>query len=71
MKRLKVPKRIQEALNGATNYRLKRGKRHIRIFVNDRFVGIAPHCVSGDGHSDGYGQDNVIAQIKRARKVSG
>lgn len=64
-KRLKVPKKIAQALEAVGNYRLHRGKRHIHIYVNGQFTAIAPHCVSGDGERFGHSLGNVLAQIKR------
>lgn len=64
-KRLKIPKRVKKALEAVGNYRLRRGKRHIHVFVNGHFAGVTPHCVSGDGQVLGHAENNVIAQIKR------
>jgi len=65
-KQLKLPKLVRKELEAVGNYRLRRGKRHIHIYVKDRFIGIAPHCVSGDGQTSGYAIGNVVAQIRRA-----
>jgi hypothetical protein len=65
-RRLKIPKRVRQELEAVGNYRLRRGKRHIHIYVNEQFVAIAPHCVSGDGQTSGYAIGNVLAQIRRA-----
>lgn len=70
-KRLKVPKKVAQALEAVGNYRLRRGKRHIHIYVNGQFAGITPHCVSGDGEPFGKTLNNTQSQIKRLGGLNG
>ena len=67
-KHLKIPKPIQQALDEVDDYRLERGSKHIRIFVGGMFAGIVPGSVRGDGQAKGFGQKNVVAQIRRAAR---
>lgn len=64
-KRLKIPKRIKQELEAVGYYRLRRGKRHIHIIVNEQLAGVTPHCFSGDGQINRTAENNVIARIRR------
>jgi len=65
-----LPKKIQAVLTEIGDcWRLDEGKKHIRIFVNDTFAGIAPMKCRGDGNSrDRRSELNIIAQIRRAAR---
>ena len=63
-----VPKRIMEALEASGDYSIRRGKRHLRLYVKGEFVGVTPHCVSGDGRTRVTAELNVLASIKRASR---
>lgn len=63
-----VPKPIMNALEATGDFKIKRGKRHLLFYVKDRFCGIAPLCVSGDGTGRPRAMQNVLSQIRRASR---
>lgn len=64
-KPLKISKRVRKELEKVGGYRVSRGGRHIKIYVDNTLVGISPSCLSGDGQTSGYAENNVIATIRR------
>lgn len=61
-----IPKPIMNALEATGDFTMKRGRRHIHLYVKGQFCGIVPLCVSGDGMSRYRPGRNVIAAIRRA-----
>jgi hypothetical protein len=68
-KSMKLPKRIQAALDEVKHYRIEAGGRHIRIFVNEALTGVVPFRTRGDGQDAGRATFNVVAQIRRAARM--
>lgn len=65
---MRLSKHIQQALDDCGKpWSLRRGSRHLKIIVGDRFAGILPR--SGAGSTANIrAEKNVVAQIKRAAK---
>jgi hypothetical protein len=62
--RVWVPAPIQQALTDTgLPYRIDKGTKHLKIFVDNHMVGILP--LNG-GDERGRGQLNIIAQIRRS-----
>ena len=64
---MKLPSEIQTALLQCADYSVERGKKHTKIFVSGRLVGVLP----GHGFQDKFNVRatlNVRAQILRAAK---
>lgn len=64
-KPLKISKRIRRELEKVGGYRVTRGGRHFKIYVDNTLVGISPSSLTGDGQTSGYAENNVIATIRR------
>jgi hypothetical protein len=67
--RIKLPKRVKQALEQVGSYRLEQGGKHVRIYVNEVLAGIVPHGVRGDGEIPGRAMLNVVSQIRRAGRA--
>lgn len=63
-----VPKMVMTALEATGDFALKRGKKHIHLYVKGQFCGIVPLCVQGDGMSRFHACRNVVASIRRAAR---
>lgn len=63
---MRLSKDVQRALEESGQpWRIDKGSNHLKIIVNDQFVGILPN----KGHGPAYrAQKNTIAQIRRAAK---
>lgn len=61
---MSVPSKVREALEAKGRpWEIVEGKRHNKIKIDGRLVGILPRTFGDEG---GRGQKNVIAQIRRA-----
>jgi len=67
--RIKLPKRIQQALSEVDKWRLDTSGKTVRIYVNEILAGVVPHNTRGDGQDNGRALFNVVAQIRRAARV--
>jgi hypothetical protein len=63
----RLPKPVQDALDDLGRpYEVEQGKRHRKIKVEGRLVGIVP--LQACDADNGRGMKNVVAQIRRAGK---
>jgi ATP-dependent protease HslVU (ClpYQ) peptidase subunit len=63
---MRLSKDVQRALDECGQpWRIDKGSRHLKIIVNEKFVGILP--IKGSGPAI-RADKNIVAQIRRAAK---